>query len=84
MNRYEKCFEDGVKYHVNIKKPIKGCIMFVILTFSLVFPKKVKGAPSILVVREETYTRTKPLGKILMQIGMTKRFILCRETAHKC
>lgn len=40
--------------------------MFVILRFSLVFPKKVKGVPSILVVGEETYTHTKPLEKILM------------------
>lgn len=30
MNRFEKCFEDGIKYYINIH--IKGCIMFVILT----------------------------------------------------
>lgn len=40
--------------------------MFVIIRFSLGFPKRVKGVSSILVVREETHAHTIPMEKIFM------------------
>ena len=56
---------------------MKGCITFVILiTFSLGFPKRVKVITSVLVVREETYTYMKPLGKFSMQ---NTRNLYCAE-----